>query len=77
MAKPASRVASSIPSSAADCPYRLVLEVSTVTDCTGPPARARAALLGRKPRRAIASRTDSRVDVFTLALSFMTRETVW
>ena len=46
MPKPTQQVASSIPSSAAAKPYRLVLEARTVTDCTGPPANTRASAVG-------------------------------
>src|SRR5579875_90238 len=76
-AKPAARVASSMPSNAAAGPYNRVLDVSTVTAWTGPPARARAARLGRNPSPAMASSTSWRVEALTLGLSFMTLETVW
>ena len=47
-AKPAARVASSMPSKAAAKPYSRVLDVNTVTDWTGPPAKARRGAVGTK-----------------------------
>ena len=77
MARPAARDDSSIPSRAAAGPYRRVLDTRTVTDWTGPPASARAARFGRKPSRAMASRTSLRVDALTFGLPLITRDTVW
>jgi hypothetical protein len=76
-ANPLARAASSMPCKALRCPYKMVFGVRTVTDCTGPPASARAARLGRNPRASMVARTSSLVDSLTLGWPLMTRDTVW
>src|ERR1039457_512654 len=76
-ANPAARAASSMPCKALRCPYKVVFGVRIVTDCTGPPASARAARLGRNPRSSMVARTSSLVDSLTLGWPLITRDTVW